>query len=441
MKKRKLGNYNLEVSTIGLGCMSMTGAYGAVVEKQEMISLVRAAVEHGITFFDTAQVYGPFTNEELVGEALAPFRGQVVIATKFGFKFEHNGAPRMVLAQLREKADLKPATLEGYISAFRAIVDDIFGLDDGKAKFDYRTGGRAEWLARMDAIKLSAVTPDKVQAWEREFIARGGEDPIKLRSARTSVNSYLRRAKSLFGPRALKHLSVELPSPLPFKEIAFEPKQSMRYRSNIDPAKLTRAAQKELAPTDEPVFLAFLLALGAGLRRIEIDRLEWDAFHWRENVIRIEPTQYFEVKTEHSIGNVPVDPDLMAVFRGYAAKAQSNFVLPGLPGAPETEGYRAQAVFERLSAWLRRHGITARKPIHELRKEFGSMVNRKHGLSAAKDLLRHGDISITAAHYIDEARKATSGLGALLATKRKGKKIIPMTDDTQSLILASPRAV
>ena len=130
----------------------------------------------------------------------------------------------------------------------------------------------------------------------------------------------------------------------------------------------------------------------------------------------------------------------MAVFRGYAAKAQSNFVLPGLPGAPETEGYRAQAVFERLSAWLRRHGITARKPIHELRKEFGSMVNRKHGLSAAKDLLRHGDISITAAHYIDEARKATSGLGALLATKRKGKKIIPMTDDTQSLILASPKS-
>jgi aryl-alcohol dehydrogenase-like predicted oxidoreductase len=96
MKKRKLGNCNLEVPTIGLGCMSMTGAYGAVVEKQEMISLIRAAVEHGVTFFDTAQVYGPFTNEELVGEALAPFRGQVVIATKFGFKFEHNGAPRMV---------------------------------------------------------------------------------------------------------------------------------------------------------------------------------------------------------------------------------------------------------------------------------------------------------------------------------------------------------
>ncbi len=83
MKKRILGN-NLEVSEIGLGCMSMTGAYGSVVEKRDMISLIRAALESGVTFFDTAQTYGPFANEELVGEALAPFRDQVVIATKFG---------------------------------------------------------------------------------------------------------------------------------------------------------------------------------------------------------------------------------------------------------------------------------------------------------------------------------------------------------------------
>src|SRR5438552_973338 len=86
MKKRKLGKTNLEVSAIGLGCMGMTFAYGPPGDKQEMISLIRSAVERGVTFFDTAEVYGPYTNEELVGEALAPFRKQVVIATKFGFK-------------------------------------------------------------------------------------------------------------------------------------------------------------------------------------------------------------------------------------------------------------------------------------------------------------------------------------------------------------------
>src|SRR5216684_168021 len=85
MKKRKLGKSNLEVSAIGLGCMGMSFGYGPPADKAEMISLLRAAVERGVTFFDTAEVYGPFTNEELVGEALAPFSGKVVIATKFGF--------------------------------------------------------------------------------------------------------------------------------------------------------------------------------------------------------------------------------------------------------------------------------------------------------------------------------------------------------------------
>ena len=85
MQKRKLGNSNLEVSALGLGCMSMSFGYGPAGDKQEMIALIRSAVEQGVTFFDTAEVYGPFTNEELVGEALAPVRGEVVIATKFGF--------------------------------------------------------------------------------------------------------------------------------------------------------------------------------------------------------------------------------------------------------------------------------------------------------------------------------------------------------------------
>jgi integrase len=156
---------------------------------------------------------------------------------------------------------------------------------------------------------------------------------------------------------------------------------------------------------------------------------------WNHNVIRIEPTQYFDVKTEHSIGDVSIDPELISVFRGYAARAASKFVIEteNLPIADATfENYRAQVVFERLAACLRKHGITARKPIHELRKEFGSMVNRKHGLTAAKDSLRHADIAITAAHYIDWPRKATSGLGALLVTKRKGKKIVQFKEGPRS---------
>jgi len=91
MKKRKLGNSGLEVSAIGLGCMGMSMSYGPAGDMKEMISLLRTAVERGVTFFDTAEVYGPFTNEELVGEALSPLRQRVVIATKFGFKLNPSG--------------------------------------------------------------------------------------------------------------------------------------------------------------------------------------------------------------------------------------------------------------------------------------------------------------------------------------------------------------
>src|ERR1041384_2928794 len=93
MKKRILGKRGLEVSALGLGCMGMSFGYGPAGDEKEMISVIRAAVDLGVTFFDTAEVYGPFTNEDLVGKALAPFREQVVIATKFGFQFDESGKP------------------------------------------------------------------------------------------------------------------------------------------------------------------------------------------------------------------------------------------------------------------------------------------------------------------------------------------------------------
>src|SRR5256884_4412438 len=106
MQKRKLGKSNLEVSALGLGCMGMSFGFGPPADKQEMIALIRSAVERGVTFFDTAEVYGPFTNEELVGEALAPFRGQVVIAPKFGFDLDPKFDPRGM--QGRPRLDSRP---------------------------------------------------------------------------------------------------------------------------------------------------------------------------------------------------------------------------------------------------------------------------------------------------------------------------------------------
>src|SRR6202047_3248159 len=123
MQKRKLGKSNLEVSALGLGCMGMSFGLGPAADKQEMISLIRTAVERGITFFDTAEVYGPYTNEELVGEALAPFRAQVVIATKFGFKIDPNTGKQ---AGLDSRPEHIKEVAEASLKRLRSDVIDLF---------------------------------------------------------------------------------------------------------------------------------------------------------------------------------------------------------------------------------------------------------------------------------------------------------------------------
>src|SRR5438128_10483932 len=137
MQKRELGKSGLEVSAIGLGCMGMSFGYGPPKDKQEMIELLRAAVECGITFFDTAEVYGPFTNEELLGEALAPFREQVVIATKFGFRPDPNGGPRWTGLDSRPEhikevaqASLKRLRIETIDLLYQHRVDPNVPIED-----------------------------------------------------------------------------------------------------------------------------------------------------------------------------------------------------------------------------------------------------------------------------------------------------------------------
>lgn len=126
MQKRKLGKSGLEVSALGLGCMGMSFGYGPPADKQEMISLIRTAVEGGITFFDTAEVYGPFTNEELVGEALAPFKGKVVIATKFGFDTSVDPRGTKGAPALNSRPEHIKEAVEGSLSRLGIDAIDLF---------------------------------------------------------------------------------------------------------------------------------------------------------------------------------------------------------------------------------------------------------------------------------------------------------------------------
>jgi aryl-alcohol dehydrogenase-like predicted oxidoreductase len=184
MKKRKLGKSGLEVSALGLGCMGMSFGYGPAGEKNEMISVIRAAVDLGVTFFDTAEVYGPFTNEELVGEALAPFRDRVVIATKFGFKLDDNGKQAGLDSRpehIKEVADssLKRLKTDVIDLFYQHRVDPAVPIEDvagtvkdlihqGKVKHFGLSEAGAQTIRRAHAVQPVAALQSEYSLWWRE---------------------------------------------------------------------------------------------------------------------------------------------------------------------------------------------------------------------------------------------------------------------------------
>jgi aryl-alcohol dehydrogenase-like predicted oxidoreductase len=185
MQKRKLGNSNLEVSAIGLGCMGMSFAYGPAKDRQEMISLLRTAVERGVTFFDTAEVYGPHLNEELVGEALAPVREQVVIATKFGFQLKPDGSPGWLglnsrPEHIKEVADasLKRLKVDAIDLFYQHRVDpdvpieDVAGavkelIREGKVKHFGLSEAGVPTIRRAHAVQPVAAVQNEYSLWWR----------------------------------------------------------------------------------------------------------------------------------------------------------------------------------------------------------------------------------------------------------------------------------
>jgi len=193
MQKRKLGDSNLEVSAIGLGCMGMSFGYGPAADKQEMISLLRSAVERGVTFFDTAEVYGPFTNEELVGEGLSPFHEQVVIATKFGFKLDPKGGPGWVGLDSRPEHIKQVA--EGSLKRLKVDAIDLFYqhrvdpdvpieevagavkdlIQEGKVKHFGLSEAGVQTIRRAHAVQPVTAVQSEYSLW-----TRGPENEVLL---------------------------------------------------------------------------------------------------------------------------------------------------------------------------------------------------------------------------------------------------------------------
>ena len=241
MKKRTLGTSGLEVSAIGLGCMTMTGGYSDRPDRREMISQIRAAVDRGVTFFDTAEVYGPFINEELVGEALAPFRGDVVIATKFGFQFDENGKQTGLSSRpehIKQVADasLKRLQVDAIDLFYQHRVNPDVPIEDvagavkeliaaGKVKHFGMSEAAASTIRRAHAVQPVTAVQNEYSLWwrrpEEEVLAACDElgigfvsySPLGKGFLTGTINSStnfeagndIRSTIPRFEPEALKH--------------------------------------------------------------------------------------------------------------------------------------------------------------------------------------------------------------------------------------------
>jgi integrase len=333
-------------------------------------------------------------------ETLARFGG--------GTSPERIAAKKVTVGQYLNAADevfdSKPKTFRLYATYFRRIISDIFGIDGGKARWDYRAGGRDAWVKRVNTVRLSAITPAKIQAWRVAFVKRAS-DPGARASASRTVNSYLRCARSLFSPKIVRFVSekLELPDPLPFQGLKVERPRAPKYQGRIDVPLLITAAKNELRNSNPNAYVCFLLAIGAGLRKGEIDSLRWQQINFDRQTLRLEVSEHGDLKTDEAADEVEIDEALVTELRAHMPRRKGAFVI-GSSRSPKMklagQYYRCQETFEALYAWLRGKGITDKKPLHVLRKEFGSIINQRHGLYAASAALRHRNISTTAGHYV-----------------------------------------
>jgi hypothetical protein len=310
---------------------------------------------------------------------------------------------------VRSKNLLAPKAINGYVPRLRTIISEILDIKSSK-KYAAATSGRQAWIDRVDAVLLTSITPDMVRRWKRVTIDKSGNATAR-KHATTSVNSMLRQARSLFGERKVLRF-IEIPRPHLFEGVEFEPKVDTRFwGAGVDAPTLLRRALKEL-PVEQ--VKAFLLGIALGLRRKECDLLQWDSFDFDACTVTVRPTEHHSLKTEESASVMALDPEFMVMFRGWHAQSRGVFVLES-DHVPRPDAgyhyYRCDATFDALVDWLRLQGIKTNKPLHTLRKMFGSLIVEKAGVFAASSALRHTSIELTTSYYLDRSVKTVSGLG------------------------------
>lgn len=310
----------------------------------------------------------------------------------------------------------RQTTLTHYERKFRFLVAQLLELKSDRTKFDPKRGFKKH-RNKIDATPLEFVTPERITQWRVRHVQAAG-NPLEQNSARVSAASVIANGKALFSKKVLAHLKLTLPSPLPFAGVDRGKLPRARYRSKVNIEELTKAAYSKLKDTQPEVFKIYLLALGAGLRRGEIDCLTWAQFDFQKRTLSIEVNQYGGTKTDSSAETIDLSTDVAAYFEAERERSKSEFVIESAvdPKAHSKHWnhYRCGGHFRALINWLRSQGVTDRTPIHSLRKEFGSLINQEFGIFAASAALRHSNIGITRTHYVDRRQPISLDVSKLL---------------------------
>lgn len=336
-----------------------------------------------------------------------------------------------LIRAIDETSDYRSTTFTVYCSALRRIAKDLAEIKGTKKRFAPNGVENVKWRERINGLPLSILDNDAIQKWKLDFINKRKSSPVDHALAVNSVNAYIRNARSLFSPKALAFAAkrLTLPDPLPFSKIKLESSRgTTRYSSRIDAAALLLDARKELFgdPSRHEQFKIFCLALLCGLRKREIDTLLWRSVDFSKAVVRVERTEYFIPKSEESAGEIDLSSELLELLKSFKAVAKGEFIIESPNPARyhvSRTNYRAQVDFEALYSWLAEKGVSARKKLHELRKECGAVIANNMGIFAASRALRHSDIRVTSQYYADKKVRITTGLDSLLSSERSSIQV------------------
>lgn len=330
---------------------------------------------------------------------------------------------------------LRKSSLARYVTALRQVAADVQGIDRTRARFKYtkaspsEVSGTEAWRAQVDAVPLTAFTSEALETWKKKFIDRAKGNGVQEESFKTTANGTLDACARFWSKQMLPHLrnaGLVVPenpfAPGTVPRFQLSPRRT-KYKSRINAEVLLRLAKMELGL--EP-WKTVALALFLGLRKGELDRLRWSHVDLVGRTLEIQTTEDGGTKTGSSARTMAIPTTLAAEMKAWQDAATSHYVIeaPGRTPRPGTGSlyYRAEPVFDAATEWLRAQGLDIHHPLHALRKEFGSLINRTFGLAAAADALGHADIKTTAGYYVDQKDRVEVALSLQHGTLGEGPR-------------------